>query len=152
MRTRGVQKASNLVRTWLFVLHFVKGLELIRLVVQRVFVPSHRLWSTRAKRVKTVIGSHEKFGHVQSQWELMRVDESAWGPCKFQAKQEWEFQLSSTLIFVWPGLIAACQDFGKKMYNISLNLDASFWWLVKLLSEPSCPLKLEVSLIVWECK
>ena len=29
------------------------------------------------------------------------VDETAW---EFQAKQEQEFELSSTLIFVWPGL------------------------------------------------
>ena len=32
----------------------------------RVVVNSHRLSSTRAKREKTLIDSHEKFEHVQS--------------------------------------------------------------------------------------
>ena len=60
----------------------------------KVFVNSHRLSTTRAKREKTLIDSHEKFEHI-------KVDKSA---REFQAEREREFELSSTLILVWPGI------------------------------------------------
>ena len=61
------------------------------LALMRVFFNSHRLSSSRAKRLSRKIraGSNS-----------MRVDESAW---KFQAKREWEFELSTTPILVWHG-------------------------------------------------
>ncbi len=59
--TRGVQPGPNEDESWW------------ELTLMRVFVNSHRLSSTRAKREKTLIDSHKNFEHVQSRWECMRV-------------------------------------------------------------------------------
>ena len=48
------------------------------------------------------LGPNEvKFVQVQIRWERTRVAVSVW---KFQAKREREFELSATLVLVWPGL------------------------------------------------
>ena len=65
----------------------------------------HESWQRSLnKRHKTLTNCRRSFEHVQSWWEGSRVDGSAW---ELAVKQEWEFELSSTVpynSFEWPGL------------------------------------------------